>query len=83
MNNIEKVAYLAIKLLAEKIIYVFDMTEPYPMKDQEELYRKLKELKKPITIYLSKTDILEKKQIEEFSKKHTAASAEQLKKLLL
>jgi GTP1/Obg family GTP-binding protein len=77
------VAFLAIKLLAEKIIYVFDATEPYPMKDQEELYRKLKELNNQITIYLSKTDILEKKQVEEFSKKYKPASAEQLKKLLL
>ena len=48
MNNIEKVAFLAIKLLAEKIIYVFDLTEPYTMEEQEKLY--IIELYKAISV---------------------------------
>ena len=82
MNNIEKVAFLALKLLAEKIIYVFDITEPYPLEQQIKLYKEIKKMKKPVIIYLSKTDILEKGQISEFKKKYKAASLEEIKSLL-
>ncbi len=80
MNNIELVAFLALKMLAEKIIYVFDITEPYPLKDQVKLYKRIKELKKPTLVYLSKTDILKKEDVEEFSKKYKIMDAAQLKK---
>ena len=70
MNYIEKQAYLAITLLAEKIIYIFDLTEPYPIESQLKLYKSLTELGKPVVCFLSKTDIIDKKIIEEFAKKH-------------
>jgi len=70
MNNIEKVAFLALKMLAEKIIYVFDLTEPYPLEDQIRLFNKIKAMKKNVIPYLSKTDIIDKKIIEEFLKKY-------------
>ncbi len=57
MNNIEKQAYLAIKLLADKLIYVFDPTEPYPLEKQFKLFKDLLKYKKPVIIYISKTDI--------------------------
>ncbi|MBD3203829.1 GTP-binding protein [Candidatus Woesearchaeota archaeon] len=66
MNNIEKQAYLAIKYLSHMIIYIFDLTEPYPMKDQKKLLCELKKFKKPILPYLSKTDILKQETISEF-----------------
>jgi len=66
MNNIEKVAFLAIKLLAEKIIYVFDITEPYPLDQQIKLYKEIKKMKKPVLVYLSKTDLLSKEDIQDF-----------------
>lgn len=79
MNNIERVAFLALKMLAEKIIYVFDLTEPYPLKDQIKLFKQIKQLKKPVMIYLSKTDILKKEDVEEFSKKYKIFGIKQLK----
>lgn len=59
MNNIEKQAYLAIKYLADKVIYVFDPTEAYPMDQQIALYKKLKKdfPEKEIICFLSKTDL--------------------------
>ena len=83
MNDIEKQAFLVMKMIAEKIIYVFDLTEPYPIEDQIELYEKIKEFKKPIMIYLSKTDVLPKEKIKEFSKKYKVIiDSEKLKKEL-
>jgi len=70
MNNIEKVAFLALKLLAEKIIYVFDLTEPYPLEQQIKLFNEIRKTKKPILVYLSKTDILEKEDIEDFKEEY-------------
>lgn len=82
MNNIEKQAYLAIKHLADSIIYVFDLTEPYSLEKQVKLYKNMKKLNKNIFIYLSKTDVIEKEEITEFSKKFKINNIEELKKTL-
>jgi len=83
MNPIEQQAYLVIKLVAEKIIYIFDLTEPYPLKDQIRLYERIKGLGKPVIIYLSKTDILDKDKIKEFKKEYEALTdIKDLKELL-
>lgn len=81
MNYIEQQAYFAMKLVAEKIIYVFDLTESYPISDQEKLYKRIKELGKPMIVYISKTDILDKSVVDEFVRKHknAVASLEKLK----
>lgn len=72
MNSIEKQAYLAIKYLAEKIIYIFDLTETcgYQIEQQIKLFKKLKEefSEKEIIVFFSKTDLLKTEQIELFSK---------------
>jgi len=82
MNNIELQAYLIMKYLASLIIYVIDLTEPYPLKKQEELLKKLKEEHDtPIIVYLSKTDILEKAKFEKAKKKYRAViSVDELNK---
>ncbi|MBR9691509.1 GTP-binding protein [Candidatus Woesearchaeota archaeon] len=83
MNPIEQQAYLVLKLVADKIIYIFDLTEPYPIEDQIRLYKRIKELDKPIIIYLSKTDILPKEKVKEFSKKFKAiTSIKKLKEII-
>ena len=65
MNNIEQIAYLAMKLCSHGIIYVFDPTEEYPLEKQEKLYEKIRrEAHLPTLIYLSKTDIGEKEKID-------------------
>ncbi len=73
MNNIEKQAYLAIKHLADVVVFVFDLTDEYPMAQQEKLFENLKRFKKPMILYLSKTDIIEQEQIDKFLKKHKDA----------
>ncbi len=70
MNNIERIAFLALKYVADEIIYVFDLTEPYPLDEQLKLYELINKLEKPLSVYLSKTDIIEKNIVEDFKKKH-------------
>lgn len=64
MNNIEKQAFLALKHLCKKIIFVLDPTEScgYSVKDQGNMLNYIKnKFKKPIILYLSKTDLPHKK----------------------
>ncbi|RJQ15926.1 GTP-binding protein [Candidatus Woesearchaeota archaeon] len=68
MNSIEKKAHLVMKYLANMIVYVFDLSEPYPLEKQRELFKTMLEFDKPLIIYLSKSDILDKKLIENFAK---------------
>jgi len=83
MNEIEQQAYLVMKMVAKDIIYIFDLTEPYPLEDQIKLYERVKELGKPVIIYLSKTDILDEKKIKEFKKNYESITdVKELKKLL-
>ncbi|MGM5488511.1 MAG: NOG1 family protein [Nanobdellota archaeon] len=71
MNDIEKQAYIAMKYTASTLVYIFDLTESYPIKDQKKLFLRLKEENKDIIIYLSKADLLDNKKIEEFTKNLT------------
>jgi len=63
MNLIELQADLVLKDLADLVVYIFDLTEPYPLQDQLKLYRKVKRLK-PTLVLLSKQDILSEEQKE-------------------
>jgi nucleolar GTP-binding protein len=84
MNNIEKQAYLAIKHQANLIIYIFDLTEPYPIEDQKKLLEKLRRFGKPMIFYLSKTDILEDSVVKGFDIGHTLhTTIEGLKKAIV
>jgi len=81
MNNIEKQAFLAMKYCAKLIIYVFDLTEPYPLNKQVMLYEKIKKFDLPFIVYVSKTDILDIKKVEEFEKNYNAIKdIEEIKK---
>lgn len=71
MNNIEKQAYLAMKYVADVLVFVFDLTEPYPLEDQKRLYENIKETGKPVLVYFSKKDILPKAKIDDFLKTET------------
>ncbi len=73
MNLIEKQAYVAMKYAADVIIYIFDLTEEYPLNDQIKLYELVKTFKRPIIIYLSKTDLIDNKEVETFKKKFKTA----------
>ena len=82
MNDIEKIAYLVVKELAGIIIYVFDISGVgYSLKKQEELLKTLKRntQHEKILIYLSKTDIVDEKEVEKFKKKYNVLSLGELK----
>ncbi len=83
MNTVEKQAHLAIKHCANLLIYVFDVTEPYPIEQQIRLYNNLKKENKPMLLYLSKTDVIKKEDIEEFKKKFDVIGLNQLKEEIL
>ena len=81
MNPIEKQAYLAMKYAAHMIVYIYDLTEQYPLADQERLEKELGKYGKDIIVYLSKTDILEKDIVQDFrKKKESFVDIEDLKK---
>ena len=69
MNAIEKQATLAIEYAADCLVYVFDLTEPYPLKDQITLFEKILKIQKPLYVYISKADIIDKDLLAIFSKK--------------
>lgn len=83
MNNIEKQAYLAIKYIADVIIFVFDLSEPYPIEDQYRLYENIYDIGKEVLIYFSKRDIIDAEKIDAFISKRklkdTIASADDIK----
>lgn len=82
MNNIERMAHLAMKHLANVIVYVFDLSEPYPIDVQLKLFNDLKTLDKKIIVYFSKSDILDKKLIDKFEIEGTY-DVENLKKMVV
>lgn len=83
MNYIEKAAHLAIKYVAEKIIYVYDPTEEYSFDDQIKLHEVIKKFHKPIIIYISKADIANKRELDFLKDKYPNAitSPDELKKI--
>ncbi len=68
MNDIEKLAHLAMKLVGDAIIYVYDPTLEYPWEDQNKLAIQLKEHNLPIIYYLSKTDLVSESEVEKIKK---------------
>lgn len=80
MNYIEKMAYLAIKLVSNRILYVFDLTMSYPIDDQILLYERMKEFGLPIDIYYSKNDLVPDDVIQFHKKYHGYDNARDVKK---
>ena len=68
MNPVEKKAYLVMKYIADIIVFIFDLTETYPIDEQTKLFREIQAFDKPIIVYLSKTDILDGDVVGEFCK---------------
>ncbi|MFH1650117.1 MAG: GTPase [Candidatus Woesearchaeota archaeon] len=59
MNQIEKQAYLAMKYVADVLVWVYDPTPSYTFEKQWAMYEKTLELLKPTLCYVSKTDLLD------------------------
>ncbi|MDO8642047.1 MAG: GTPase [Candidatus Woesearchaeota archaeon] len=78
MNDIEKQAYLAVKHCADLVVYVFDPTDEVPEEDQLKLLETVKKYCKEIVVYISKTDIADKKVVD---KTIAAVKKEKIKEL--
>lgn len=86
MNAIEKQAYIAMTYAAQKYIYVIDLTETYPLADQMKMLKMIAKDKKEIFIYFSKTDLLEKGEVECFTNEHNLSNIktfDELKEVLI
>jgi len=74
MNYIEQQAFLALKYLAEKIIFVFDLSEScgYTIKEQEKLFKIMQKhfSGKKLVIFFSKNDLLKEELLQEYKKKY-------------
>ncbi|HDP73409.1 MAG TPA: GTP-binding protein [Candidatus Woesearchaeota archaeon] len=67
-NQIEVQAEVALTHAAQLVVFVFDLTEEYPIEDQKKLYRKTLRLGKQVLVYFSKPDIIGEGKIKEFIK---------------
>ncbi len=57
MNPIELQAHLALKYLADSIVYVYDPTDTYPLAEQKALREAMDAYGVPVIEYVSKTDL--------------------------
>ena len=69
-NMIEKQADLAMKYVADLLVYVFDPTEYYTIEKQEKLLKNVSKIGKDILLYMSKTDIADPDIIDSIAIKH-------------
>ncbi len=87
MNFIEKQSYLAIKYLANKIIFVLDITEScgYPLKEQEEMLERIKKEfgDKQILVFASKADLMSEEQIKKYASQKIFFDFKNLRTFLL
>ena len=87
MNNVERQAHLAIRYLANLVVYVYDLTEPYSLAEQDLLFKNTSELGKDVIIYFSKVDLLGEDKIKSFIKEKNLSdavfSASDLKDLII
>ncbi|HLP80267.1 MAG TPA: GTPase, partial [Acidobacteriota bacterium] len=64
MNNVERQAYLAMRYVAHLIAFVFDPTNTYTFEEQLELHSRVVKYRKPLLVYISKTDIAQQESID-------------------
>lgn len=64
MNNIEKLAFLAIKYKADVIVFVADPSNEEDYEIQSKLLEIIKKYGRPIVYYISKTDITSKEKVK-------------------
>jgi nucleolar GTP-binding protein len=87
MNNVEKQAYLAIRYLANLVVFVYDLTEPYSIEEQDALFSNTSSLGKDVIVYFSKVDLIGEDKIIKFINSRNLVDAtfsfEDLKKLII
>ncbi|MBD3209230.1 50S ribosome-binding GTPase [Candidatus Woesearchaeota archaeon] len=75
MNAIEQQAYLCLKYAAHLIVVIIDPTETYSLEEQERLLEQVRKHDKPVIIYASKTDVVDKKTTKALREKHGAITS--------
>ncbi|MFH1455845.1 MAG: GTPase [archaeon] len=74
MNYIEQQAFLALKYLSKKIIFVFDLSEScgYTIQEQEKLFKIMQKhfSGKKFLIFFSKKDLLKEEILQKYKKKY-------------
>ncbi len=78
MNAIERQAHLALKYVADLILYVYDPTEQYTKQQQEALRATMDEYRAPVLSYVSKKDLVNQEQLEAFVGDKVTVSADEL-----
>jgi len=68
MNDVERQASLAMKYVANLIVYVYDPSESYPLADQEALELLVREYGQEVILYLSKTDLVVPERLSQFER---------------
>ena len=81
MNDIEKMAYLVMKTLADVVIVVIDVTNSYSLEQQKSLYELVLQSKKDVSkvfVYFSKTDLLKPSLYSTYSSTFSACSLDEI-----
>ncbi len=82
MNDIEKQADLALKYVADLIVYVFDPTLQYPKEEQASLRKVMDGYNAKVIDFCSKKDIVTKKQIDNIAG-NAITSAKKIKEIII
>jgi len=77
MNEIEKIAEIALNHLADLVIFVFDPTFLYSFEDQISLFEKVKKKNNYVSI-VTKQDLVDKELVDRFKKQFNCIEIEDL-----
>lgn len=84
MNVIEMQAHIAMKHAADLIVFIYDLTEEYDLKEQKKLHQNVKKINSNVVCFMSKKDIVDSDKFKEFKKKHGCIDdADELKRILV
>ena len=82
MNRIEVQAHLALKYLADVILYMYDPTEQYTKEQQEALRETMKEYRAPVHNFVSKQDLVNQEQLAAFVGQKSVVSLEAFEQVI-
>ncbi|MFW5746387.1 MAG: GTPase [Nanoarchaeota archaeon] len=57
MNEVERIAHIAQRYASDMFVFVVDPAESYPLDEQKKLLDAVTRLRKPVVVYMSKTDV--------------------------
>lgn len=77
MNAIEVQAHLALKYLADVILYLYDPTMQYSKEQQEALRESMNEYRAPVYEFVSKQDLVTQDQLDAFVEDKEIVSADE------